>query len=175
MSSIGVGLIGTGYMGKCHALAWTSVHAVFGDGPMVRLEHLVEVTARNAKKQTAAGLGVGQQDSACLRRAIPGHEAAGGLEVLRGASRHAVSFDQFDDFRADRRDIRNVQRRAHPARPAHRSEMTEQTEARDVRGRADQTALGEAGAQKIIDAGWKQGEAKTPNELMQLAQMPETT
>ena len=44
MASIGVGLIGTGYMGKCHALAWTSVHAVFGDGPAVRLEHLVEVT-----------------------------------------------------------------------------------------------------------------------------------
>ena len=25
MASIGVGLIGTGYMGKCHALAWNAV------------------------------------------------------------------------------------------------------------------------------------------------------
>ena len=25
MGTIGVGLIGTGYMGKCHALAWTGV------------------------------------------------------------------------------------------------------------------------------------------------------
>lgn len=40
--TIGVGLIGTGYMGKCHALAWTSVKAVFGDGPRPRLEYLAE-------------------------------------------------------------------------------------------------------------------------------------
>jgi predicted dehydrogenase len=51
MASIGVGLIGTGYMGKCHALAWTSVHAVFGDGPVVRLEHLVEVTPELAAQR----------------------------------------------------------------------------------------------------------------------------
>ena len=25
MQSIGIGLIGTGYMGKCHALAWNAV------------------------------------------------------------------------------------------------------------------------------------------------------
>ena len=36
MREIGVGLIGTGYMGKCHALAWTGVQAVFGDTPDVR-------------------------------------------------------------------------------------------------------------------------------------------
>ena len=51
MNSIGVGLIGTGYMGKCHALAWTGVHAVFGDGPAVRLEHLCEVTPELAAKR----------------------------------------------------------------------------------------------------------------------------
>ena len=50
MDSIGVGLIGTGYMGKCHALAWTAVHAVFGDGP-VRLEHLVEITPELAAQR----------------------------------------------------------------------------------------------------------------------------
>ena len=30
MAGMGVGLIGTGYMGKCHALAWNSVASVFG-------------------------------------------------------------------------------------------------------------------------------------------------
>lgn len=40
--SIGVGLIGTGYMGKCHALAWTSVGAVFGETLRPRLAHLAE-------------------------------------------------------------------------------------------------------------------------------------
>ena len=35
MSGLGIGLIGTGYMGKCHALAWTGVHAVFGSGRAV--------------------------------------------------------------------------------------------------------------------------------------------
>src|SRR3569623_1569585 len=53
MDSIGVGLIGTGYMGKCHALAWNAVHAVFGDGPGVRLEHLCETTPEFAAQRAA--------------------------------------------------------------------------------------------------------------------------
>jgi predicted dehydrogenase len=51
MESIGVGLIGTGYMGKSHALAWTSVHALFGVGPMIRLAHLAEVTPELAAQR----------------------------------------------------------------------------------------------------------------------------
>jgi len=50
-NSIGVGLIGTGYMGKCHALAWTGVKAVFGDGPRPRLVHLAEVDAGLAARR----------------------------------------------------------------------------------------------------------------------------
>lgn len=50
-SSIGVGLIGTGYMGKCHALAWNGVKAVFGDGPKPVLVHLAEVNAEIASKK----------------------------------------------------------------------------------------------------------------------------
>jgi predicted dehydrogenase len=53
MAVIGVGLIGTGYMGKCHALAWRGVKAVFGDGPEVRLAHLAEVTAELAAARAA--------------------------------------------------------------------------------------------------------------------------
>ena len=53
MAAIGVGLIGTGYMGKCHALAWTAVHAVFGDGPAVRLAHLVEISDELAARRAA--------------------------------------------------------------------------------------------------------------------------
>src|SRR5690606_10509031 len=49
--TIGVGLIGTGYMGKCHALAWTSVKAVFGDGPRPALVHLAEVNAEIARQK----------------------------------------------------------------------------------------------------------------------------
>jgi len=49
--SIGVGLIGTGYMGKCHALAWNSVQPVFAEGPRPRLVHLAEVNAELAKLQ----------------------------------------------------------------------------------------------------------------------------
>ena len=52
-ATIGVGLVGTGYMGKCHALAWTSVKAVFGDGPAVRLAHLSEVTPELAAQRAA--------------------------------------------------------------------------------------------------------------------------
>lgn len=43
MSSLGIGLIGTGFMGKCHALAYGSVKAVFGDVPAPRLEVLCDV------------------------------------------------------------------------------------------------------------------------------------
>ena len=50
-TSIGVGLIGTGYMGKCHALAWTGVKAVFGEGPRPRLVHLAEVNADLAARK----------------------------------------------------------------------------------------------------------------------------
>ena len=48
---IGVGLIGTGFMGKCHALAWTSVRAVFGDVEPVRLVHLAEADADLARQR----------------------------------------------------------------------------------------------------------------------------
>ncbi len=49
MSHLGVGLIGTGYMGKCHALAWRNVEAVFGDVPPIRLVHLADVTQEQAE------------------------------------------------------------------------------------------------------------------------------
>lgn len=48
---VGVGLIGSGFMGKCHALAWTSARAVFGDVPEVRLVHLGEAGADLARRR----------------------------------------------------------------------------------------------------------------------------
>lgn len=46
-SSLGVALIGTGFMGKCHAMAWRNVSAVFG-GAHHRLELLSDVNAESA-------------------------------------------------------------------------------------------------------------------------------
>ena len=51
MDTIGVGLIGTGFMGKCHALAWTNVQAVFGDTPLVRRLALCEVDEGLARQR----------------------------------------------------------------------------------------------------------------------------
>nr|WP_328809323.1 Gfo/Idh/MocA family oxidoreductase [Roseibium aggregatum] len=48
MKSLGIGLIGTGFMGKCHALAYGSVKPVFGDVPDTRLEVLCDVPAEKA-------------------------------------------------------------------------------------------------------------------------------
>jgi predicted dehydrogenase len=48
MKPLGVGLIGTGYMGKCHALAWNAVRTVFGDVERPRLVHLAEANAELA-------------------------------------------------------------------------------------------------------------------------------
>jgi len=53
MDIIGVGLIGTGYMGKCHALAWNAVKPVFGDGPRPVLVHLGEASAELAAARAA--------------------------------------------------------------------------------------------------------------------------
>jgi predicted dehydrogenase len=48
---LGIGLIGTGYMGKCHALAWNAVAAVFGDVARPRLVSLAEVNADLARRK----------------------------------------------------------------------------------------------------------------------------
>lgn len=50
-NTIGVGLIGTGYMGKCHALAWNSVKPVFGACPRPQLLHLAEANAELARQR----------------------------------------------------------------------------------------------------------------------------
>ncbi|CAN7424283.1 Gfo/Idh/MocA family protein [Rhizobium sp. LjRoot254] len=51
MAGLGIGLIGTGYMGKCHALAWNAVASVFGDVERPRLVSLGEVNAELARKK----------------------------------------------------------------------------------------------------------------------------
>lgn len=50
---IGVGLIGSGFMGKCHAMAWNSVRIAFGDMPEIRLVHLGEANAELAARRAA--------------------------------------------------------------------------------------------------------------------------
>lgn len=59
MRTLGVGLIGTGYMGKCHALAWNGVAPVFGDVPRPRLAMLCEVDPTLAARR-AGELGFAQ-------------------------------------------------------------------------------------------------------------------
>ncbi|MHA7967877.1 Gfo/Idh/MocA family protein [Rhizobium sp. CAU 1783] len=51
MAGLGIGLIGTGYMGKCHALAWNNVASIFGDVERPRLVTLAEVNADLAAKK----------------------------------------------------------------------------------------------------------------------------
>jgi predicted dehydrogenase len=53
VKSLGIGLIGTGYMGKCHALAWNSVAPVFGDVERPRLVVLGEVDRALAERRAA--------------------------------------------------------------------------------------------------------------------------
>ncbi|QFU15220.1 Gfo/Idh/MocA family protein [Microvirga thermotolerans] len=51
MKALGIGLIGTGYMGKCHALAWNAVAPVFGDVPRPRLAGLAEASQDLAERK----------------------------------------------------------------------------------------------------------------------------
>ena len=48
MDRIGVGLIGTGFMGKCHAMAYGAVRAVYGDVPLIDRVALCDVDAGHA-------------------------------------------------------------------------------------------------------------------------------
>ncbi len=48
---VGVGLIGSGFMGKCHAIAWSAVGAVFPEAGRPRLVHLGEVDAHLARRR----------------------------------------------------------------------------------------------------------------------------
>jgi predicted dehydrogenase len=48
---LGIGLIGTGYMGKCHALAWNAVAPTFGDVGRPRLVALGEVDQALAERK----------------------------------------------------------------------------------------------------------------------------
>ena len=50
MDSIGIGLIGTGFMGKCHALAFGAVKAVFPGVPRPRLELLCDTSVEKARE-----------------------------------------------------------------------------------------------------------------------------
>src|SRR4029079_12066914 len=51
MESIGVGLIGTGFMGKCHAMAYGAVKAVYGDVPHIDRIVLCDVDAAHAAQR----------------------------------------------------------------------------------------------------------------------------
>lgn len=53
MDTIGVGLIGTGFMGKCHALAFGAVRAVFAPPLAPRLAVLCDVDADAARRAAA--------------------------------------------------------------------------------------------------------------------------
>ncbi len=53
MQEIGIALIGTGFMGKAHALAWRAVQAVFGGDVTPRLEVLCDRPASHAGAMAA--------------------------------------------------------------------------------------------------------------------------
>ncbi len=63
MKTIGVGLIGSGFMGKAHAMAWNAVRPVFGDVPKIRLAHLGDANdALAAAKADEYGFAKGSGD-----------------------------------------------------------------------------------------------------------------
>jgi predicted dehydrogenase len=51
MASLGVAVIGTGFMGKCHAMAWSHVRTVFGGDTEIRLETLCDTDAEVTKQR----------------------------------------------------------------------------------------------------------------------------
>ncbi|QPC86178.1 gfo/Idh/MocA family oxidoreductase [Mesorhizobium sp. NBSH29] len=53
MKKIGVGLIGSGFMGKAHAIAWSGVRAVYGDVPEIRLACLADASDDLARRKAS--------------------------------------------------------------------------------------------------------------------------
>ena len=51
MASLGVAVIGTGFMGKCHAMAWSHVRTVFGGETEIRLEVLCDTNEAVTKQK----------------------------------------------------------------------------------------------------------------------------
>ena len=55
MASLGVAVIGTGFMGKCHAMAWSHVRAVFGGETEIRLEALCDTNEAVTRQKAQEG------------------------------------------------------------------------------------------------------------------------
>ena len=55
MASLGVAVIGTGFMGKCHAMAWSHVRAVFGGETEIRLEVLCDTNEAVTRQKALEG------------------------------------------------------------------------------------------------------------------------
>ena len=91
MKKIGVGLIGTGYMGKCHAMAWTGVRPVFGDVPDIHLVHLGEASQELASKK-GAEFGFAKASGTLLRRPLPGRRVGPVVSFAGTASTVALLF-----------------------------------------------------------------------------------
>jgi len=54
LEQIGVGLIGTGFMGKCHALAYGSVKSAYADLPAIHKARLCDVDAAHTERTARA-------------------------------------------------------------------------------------------------------------------------
>jgi hypothetical protein len=61
VKEVGIGLIGTGFMGKCHAQAFRNVKAVFGDLPTPRLEMLYHMRTDRARRWQSGSASPGTQ------------------------------------------------------------------------------------------------------------------
>ena len=51
MKAIGVGVIGTGFMGKAHSVAYSGSASVFGTGVEARLEIVCDLSPREPAKE----------------------------------------------------------------------------------------------------------------------------
>ena len=98
MEEVGIGLIGTGFMGKCHATAYNAVRAVFGEVPRPRLEILAdtepEVAAARADSDTVVVfLHWGTEGELCptdRQRSLATTLVDAGADIVVGGHAHRV-------------------------------------------------------------------------------------
>ena len=83
LESVGIGLIGTGFVGKCHALGFGAVKAVFPGVPRLRLEVLCDRSLERAR-DAASQFGLpGRRETGARRRAQAGVALIDGVEFRK--------------------------------------------------------------------------------------------
>ena len=110
---------------------------------------LLQIFLGHAEEKSAAGLRIRQKNLPLFGGVVPLYRNGRGIEVVARSVRHAVAPDKIDNFIIDHRNGAWFDIGGNAAGAAKRNEMTDQAITGDVGRGADETVLGQLGADDI--------------------------